>query len=158
MNAQPLLDYIKKYVELTQEEEAILLSRVRFRKYLKNQYIVQQGDICEHESFVLSGCSRTFYLDDQGQEHIVMFAIENWWTGDLGSFITQGPANYNVQCLENTELIQFSYENLTSLYEEIPKLEKFFRPPTTGLRTVIRSAGPSRRRKTEESRPLPVER
>ena len=56
-----------------------------------------------------------------------MFAIENWWAGDLGSFIIQTPADYNVQCLENTEVIQLSHENLEQLYIEIPKLERFFR-------------------------------
>ena len=56
-----------------------------------------------------------------------MFAIENWWTADLGSFITQTPADYNVQCLENSVLAQLSYEDLRQLYLQIPKLERFFR-------------------------------
>jgi hypothetical protein len=56
-----------------------------------------------------------------------MLAVENWWTSDLGSFITQSPADYNVQCLENTEVIQFSYDELERLYLIIPKLERFFR-------------------------------
>ena len=56
-----------------------------------------------------------------------MFAIENWWTADLGSFITQEPADYNVQCLENTKVAQFSFEALELLFAEIPRLERFFR-------------------------------
>ena len=82
MNAQPLLDYIKKYVNLTQVEESILLSKLNYRRNLKNQFVVQQEDVCVYESFVLGGCLRTFYSDSQGQEHTVMFAIENWWVGD----------------------------------------------------------------------------
>ncbi|WP_207434065.1 Crp/Fnr family transcriptional regulator [Sabulibacter ruber] len=127
MNAQPLLAYIRNYIDLTEEEETILLSRVNSRKYLKGQFVVQQGDVCRYENFVVSGCLKTFYTDQEGQEHIVMFAVENWWTSDLGSFITQTPAYYNVQCLENSEVMQFSYENLEQLYQEIPKLERFFR-------------------------------
>ena len=76
---------------------------------------------------MLSGCLRTFYVDNEGQEHIVRFAVENWWTADLGSFITQTPADYNVQCLEKTEVIQFSYNDIEELYIKIPKLERFFR-------------------------------
>ena len=56
-----------------------------------------------------------------------MFAIENWWTADLGSFLTQTPAHYNVQCLENTKVIQFSHTNLENLYLQVPKMERFFR-------------------------------
>ncbi|HEV8286175.1 MAG TPA: Crp/Fnr family transcriptional regulator [Chitinophagaceae bacterium] len=127
MNMQPFLDYIKQYVELTAEEESTLLSKVKVRKYLKGQFVVQNGDVCSYENFVLSGCLKTFYIDNEGQEHIVMFAIENWWTADLGSFITQAPADLNVQCLENSELVQIHYNDLQQLYLEIPKLERFYR-------------------------------
>lgn len=123
----PLLDYINKYINLTVEEEALLFSKVVQRNYLKDQYIVQQGDICKSANFIISGCTKTFYMDKEGQEHIVMFSIEDWWTSDLGSFITQTPADFNVQCIENTQLIQFAFDNLEELYAEIPKLERLFR-------------------------------
>ena len=127
MNSKPLLDYIRKYIDLTESEELILLSKIVHRKYLKNQYIVQQGDVCKNECFILSGMTKTFYMTNDGQEHIIMFSIEDWWTSDMGSFITQTPADYNVQCIEDTELIQFSYDTIEELFIEIPKLERFFR-------------------------------
>lgn len=127
VNYKPLLDYIKKYTDLTSEEEILLLSKINIRTYLKNQYIVQQGDVCKSINFIITGCTKTFYMNTEGQEHIVMFSIEDWWTSDLGSFITQKPADFNVQCIENTQLIQFSYDNLEELYREIPKFERLFR-------------------------------
>ena len=127
MNNKPLLKYINKFINLSVEEETILLSKVVHRNYLKDQYIAQQGDICKSVNFIISGCTKTFYMDIEGQEHIVMFSIEDWWTSDLGSFITQTPADFNVQCIESTQLIQFSYDNLDELYKEIPKLERLFR-------------------------------
>jgi CRP-like cAMP-binding protein len=127
MNIEPLLNYINRYITLTSEESKILSENVNYRKYLKGQFVVQQGDVCKHESFVIKGCLKTFYIDKEGEEHIVMFAIENWWTADLGSFITQTPADYNVQCIEDTEVIQIPYDNLEKLYILIPSLERFFR-------------------------------
>lgn len=127
MNNKPLIEYINRYVNLTQNEINLLLENTTSRKYLKGQYIVQQGDICRFESFVIKGCLKTFYVDNEGQEHVVLFAIENWWTADLGSFLTQKPADYNVQCIENTEVIQFSFEKMEMFYQKIPKLERFFR-------------------------------
>lgn len=127
MNNKPLLEYINKFINLSVEEETILLSKVVHRNYLKDQYIAQQGDICKNVNFIISGCTKTFYMDLEGQEHIVMFSIEDWWTSDLGSFITQTPADFNVQCIESTQLIQFTYDNLEELYKEIPKLERLFR-------------------------------
>ena len=124
---EALLNYVNRIVPLSQEEEDILLSRVRTRKYLKGQFMVQQGDICSFSAFVVKGCSKTFYLDDEGNEHVVMFSIEDWWTSDLASFSTQTPSDFNVQCLENTEVVLFPYETHEQLLSEVPKLERFFR-------------------------------
>ena len=68
MNNKPLLDYIKKYINLTLEEEILLLSKINIRTYLKNQYIVQQGDVCKSVNFIITGCTKTFYMDTEGQE------------------------------------------------------------------------------------------
>jgi len=127
MNITPLLTYIAKYVNLTNAEEDFLTSRLTSRKYLKGQYILNQGDISKMQCFIISGCTKMFYLDGNGQEHIIMFSIEDWWTSDLGSFISQTPSDFNVQCLENTEIIEFSYDNIEEIFLEIPKLERFFR-------------------------------
>ncbi|MDH5412969.1 MAG: Crp/Fnr family transcriptional regulator [Flavobacteriaceae bacterium] len=127
MNIQPLLDNLSKYINLSVEEENNLRSKVKYRKYLKNQYLVQAGDVCRFTSYVISGCTKTFFIDDEGQEHIVMFSAEDWWSSDIASFITQTPADFNIQSIENTEVIQFSYENMEQLYMEIPKLERYFR-------------------------------
>lgn len=127
MNSKPLLNYISKYITLTKQEESFLLSKVKFRKYLKGQYIVQQGDVCKYSSYLISGCTRTFFVDRKGQEHNIMFAIEDWWTSDMGSFVTQTPADYNIQCIEPTEVIQFFQGYQEELLQQIPKLDGMFR-------------------------------
>lgn len=127
MKIDPLLAYINKYITLTKDEEAYLDSKMVYRKYQKGQYLVQQGDVCKYECFVVSGCSKTSYIDEQGQEHIIMFSVEDWWTSDMGSFINQTPADFNIQFLENTQLIAISHDIIEDLYSQIPKLERFFR-------------------------------
>ncbi len=124
---QPLINYINRVVQLTEEEEKKLCDLVSYRKLLKGQYFLQQGDVCKFSGFVVSGCTKTFYVDEEGQEHVIMFSVEDWWTSDMGSYISQKPADFNVQCLENTTLIQISYENQEEMLREIPKLERFFR-------------------------------
>ena len=79
MDIAPLIDYMQKFVELEPQEVEIIQKHTSLRNYLKGQFVVQQGDVCRHESFVVEGCLRTFYVDEKGQEHTVMFAIENWW-------------------------------------------------------------------------------
>jgi len=127
MSKEILINHIKEYVDLSQDEELILLEKIKLRRYLKGQFVTQEGDICRSDSFVISGCLVTFCVDGNGKEHVLNLAIENWWTGDFGSFIGQSPAKYNVKCLENTVLAQISYDDYEELFVTIPKLERFLR-------------------------------
>ena len=127
MHYSSFLNYINKYIDLTEKEIVFLRSNTNYKKYLKGQYIVQQGAVCKHTNFIISGCTKNFYVDQQGQEHIVTFAIENWWSADLSSFITQTPSDFNVKCIEATEVIQFTYQNQDEIFQNIPKMETLFR-------------------------------
>jgi CRP-like cAMP-binding protein len=127
MNTEPLIAYISKFIELSDEEIQILLSKIKYRKYKKGQYLLQQEDICNYNTYILSGCTKTYHLDQEGNEHIIHFCVEDWWSADLGSFVSQEPADYNIQCIEDTEVLQFSYANQEELFREIPKLERLFR-------------------------------
>src|SRR5210317_1933969 len=112
MNIQPLLTYIQNFVELTSEEISFLKLNLTSRKYLKGQFVLQQGDVCKTSSFIIKGCTKMFYVDDDGQEHVIMLGIEDWWVSDIGSFINQTPSDFNIQCLEDTELIQFPFDRM----------------------------------------------
>ena len=127
MSKDIFLGYIKKHIDLNENEESIILSKIKERKYLKNKFLVQQGDVCRYICFIVSGCVRSYHIDDDGNEHTVSFSIENWWSSDMGSFITQKPADYNVECIEPTSLIQFDSVLMEELYKTIPKLERVFR-------------------------------
>jgi len=127
MNAQALLNQIAQYVCLSEDEQVILISQLTYRRYLKGQYVIQQGDVYGQQSYVLSGCLKAFHMDDAGDEHIIMFFDENRWIGDVDSCEKQTAAPYHVQCLEHTELLQLSHLKLEWLYEKIPKFERYFR-------------------------------
>lgn len=127
MNFDFFLSHINQKVKLTKEEEAILVQKLKLKTYLKNQYIIQEGDIYKYQSFVQQGTVRTFYLDQNGNENVVAFGIENWWVGDICSFTTQTPAEFHTQCLDKTTVVQISFDDMEELYLEIPKLERYFR-------------------------------
>lgn len=124
---KPLTDYIKQHIALSDEESSFLTSKIHFKKYRKRDMLLSQGDTCKTYYFILSGATKTFYLDKAGTEHILTFCIENWWAADLGSLISQTPAAYNIQCLENTSMIEIPVDAMENIYLKIPKLERFFR-------------------------------
>lgn len=126
MDIQPLVDYYLKQIELTEEQIRILPDFITERHYLKGQYVLQQGDICKHSNFIVKGCVKMSYQDREANEHIVMFGVENWWVSDLGSFISGLPADYNIQCIEPTTILQFTKENDKAFIKAIPQLEGFY--------------------------------
>jgi len=122
-----LQNLAKRNVHLNPEEVAILQSLFTHKKFRKHQYILQQGDICRYESFIIKGMSRIYEVDDKGQEHILQFTPEDWWTGDMYSFLTGAPSQYNVDCLEDTEVLRITKPDLDLLYEKVPKMNIYFR-------------------------------
>lgn len=122
-----LFNHFNKYVSLSRDDFEICKSLFRYRKFRKHQYILQNGDISRHETFILSGCTRTFEIDDNGQEHIIQFGMETWWVGDIHSFLTDSPSRLNIDCFEDTEVLQILRTEMERLYDKVPKLERFFR-------------------------------
>lgn len=124
---QSILTHFKQKISLTDSEEDFLISKLKYKRYLKNQYIVQEDDVYKYQTFIVSGKAKTFYSDENGIEHIVSFGLSNWWVGDLCSFTTQTPAIFNTQCLDETVVIQITYNDMNELYAKIPNLERYFR-------------------------------
>jgi CRP-like cAMP-binding protein len=104
-----------------------LIGCLRERKVKKGQFLVHEGAVSRCTNFVNEGSVRTYFIDPNGQEHIVQFAIEGWWISDLNSFIMQLPATFNVQAIEDCVILELPFESLEMLYEKIPKLERYFR-------------------------------
>jgi CRP-like cAMP-binding protein len=122
-----LVGTLSKYITLTPDEVNVIASLFSFRTFRKRQYILQAGEINRHETFVVKGLTRTYEVDEKGQEHIVQFGLEDWWIGDLYSFLTETPSKYNIDCLEDTDVFQITRPNLEVLYEKVPKMERHFR-------------------------------
>jgi len=122
-----LYQHFKKYINLKEEEFEECKSLFKYKKFRKHQYILQNGDVSRYETFILKGCTRTYEVDDNGQEHIIQFGLETWWVGDLHSFLTNGPTRLNIDCLVETEVLQIPRTEMEKLYDKVPKLERFFR-------------------------------
>jgi CRP-like cAMP-binding protein len=114
-------------VELTEEEKQLSKSFFIPKKIRKKQYLLQEGDICRYVAFIEKGFLRCYSIDDKGNEHILQFAFEGWWMGDQYSFLTLTPSRYNIDALEDCELLLLTKESEAEMLSRIPKLERYFR-------------------------------
>ena len=122
-----IIDNIEKHVTLTPEEKELFLSKIEIQEYKAKTILLNSGQVCKYTYFVNSGILRSFNINDNIVEHVLSFACQGWWIGDMYSLISQKPGNLFIEVLEDAELVLLSKENQDQLYIEIPKLERFFR-------------------------------
>ena len=119
--------FVTKYIHLSAEELALFHALLKHRKVPKKTFLLQEGEICDFEAFIIKGCIRTYYLDKEGVETILLFAVEHWWASDITSFSERTPSNLFIETIEDCELLTIDYAGKTRLFEKIPQFERMFR-------------------------------
>lgn len=122
-----LFENISKKISLDKSEQELLKSFFIPKKLRKKQYLLQEGDVAKYGAFVEKGMLRSYTIDKKGIEHIVQFAFEGWWIGDQFSLITGESSVYNIDALEDSELLLLTKPAEEQMLKQIPKMESFFR-------------------------------
>jgi CRP-like cAMP-binding protein len=118
---------IRQQISITDEEFEYCKTLFIPKKLRKRQYLLQEGDVCRYTAFVEKGMLRTFTVDEKGNEPILQFSFEGWWIADLLSFFTEEPSIYNIEALENCELLLITKPSWNQLLEKVPAFERYFR-------------------------------
>lgn len=103
----------------------------------RRQFLLRKGEICRYSAFVEKGCLRSYTIDNMGEEHILQFAIENWWIGDQHSFLTGEPSSYFIDALEDSEVLLINKQNYEDFIKYSPKIESFFVQLTQNNRAAL---------------------
>jgi CRP-like cAMP-binding protein len=114
------INYLQSKITLTPEQIAMVEQVCRLKKLRRRQYLLQEGDVWHYNAFVSKGLVRTYRVDDKGVEHIFQFSPENWWAGDRHSYLYGDPAKFNIEALEDSEIILIAKGDLENLLEAIP--------------------------------------
>lgn len=122
-----LIENISKKIVLNNDEQQLLKTFFIPKKLRKKQYLLQEGDASKYLAFVEKGILRSYTVDEKGVEHIAEFAFEGWWIGDQFSFLTGEPSKYNIDALEDCELLLVAKQAEDQMLERIPKMESYFR-------------------------------
>ena len=118
---------ILEKISLTDAEEELLKTFFIPKKVRKRQYILNAGDKCLYLAFVEKGLLRSFSVDDEGHEHVMQFAMEGWWISDMASFLCCDDAIYNIEALEDSELLMLPKASMDEMMVRIPGMERYFR-------------------------------
>jgi len=120
-----LFKKLEQKVSFTEAEKAIISRHFIPKKIRRRQYLLQEGEVCKHATFVLNGALRAYTIDKKNYEHIMQFALEGWFISDLHSYITEEPATYTIDALEDSELVLMDRASHLELMQQIPTYNQF---------------------------------
>ena len=124
-----MFDIFRKYLEdkidLTEQDYVLIESISSFKKLRKRQYLLQAEDVCRFNAFVCKGFLRYYYVDDKGQEHIMQFAPEKYWTSDRERMDSGLPSQYNIDAREVSEVLLLKKEDFEMIRKTIPAFNDF---------------------------------
>lgn len=122
-----LKKHFQKITPLSNKEADTICNHFKVENFKKGDLLLQQGNICRFEGFVIEGCFRIFSIDKNGNEKNLYFAIKDWWLMDIDSFMNAVPSDLNIEALEDSEVLLITKRDKGFLYENYPFCEKLFR-------------------------------
>ena len=105
---------------LSEEEKQIIITHFKPKKIRKRQYFLQEGDVCKYAGFIVKGAAKTYTVDEKGHEHILKLSVEDWWLADFESYYHLKPSRFNIEALEDMEILQIANALVEEFIKPIP--------------------------------------
>lgn len=141
-------------MELSDAEVDELKKIVKTTRVRKRQFIDQPGFTSGYRNYIYQGAFRSFFVDNEGKDHTVQIAIEDWFVSDFYSYITQTPATLFVEALEDAIILQMTYHDIEGLCKKTHSLSEYFRITTERAFAFSRKRALSNLSKDAEQRYL----
>lgn len=122
-----LRKHIEEICTLTDDEWQIVSQFFTHKSLKKHQFLVQKDQLVPCEYWIIKGLTKAYAIDNNGKEHILQFAMEQYWTSDFNAFQNKVPATIFIDCIEDSEFFCLKWEDREYLCHEIPKMTNFFR-------------------------------
>jgi CRP-like cAMP-binding protein len=126
-----LKNHIQKITTVEEQELHYVLSHFKPKSIKKNQFLVQEGMAVPDDHLVTSGLLKAYHVDEEGKEHILQFAMEEWWITDYQAYFNNTKASIYIDCIEDAQLLCLSLQNREKICAEIHNMEHFFRKKTS---------------------------
>ena len=122
-----LINKIKSSIHLRLEAEEYLFSISKEKELPKGELLIRQGQAVKKTFFVTAGCLRSYCIDKNGREHTLQFAIKNWWISDYIAIHNDELATLTVECLTESNIIEFNAKELDGIHTRFPEFESYQR-------------------------------
>ena len=126
MNLETILN---NYTNLSKEVLSDLKEVSIPQKLSKKDFFLKEDEICSKMAFVEEGFLRAFEYDEKGNEKTMYFNFleKNPIVCSFASFIDNTPSTISIRALTDCKLLVISKQDLYSLYEKHPSMERLGR-------------------------------
>ncbi|KFC21188.1 Crp/Fnr family transcriptional regulator [Epilithonimonas lactis] len=125
--SQIFRNHLEKFITINDEDFEEILSYFEVKNFAKKENLLEEGQVCKYNYFVLNGLLRKFFINEKGTEQITEFAVETWWMTDNISYEHKVPSEFYIQTVEKSEILVISSDSQEKLLIEFPVMERYFR-------------------------------
>jgi CRP-like cAMP-binding protein len=119
--------YLERHIVISEAEWCTIKSRLYVGKSPKGAILLRMNQVSQNVYFLIEGCMRTFYVQENGNEATRLILCEGETMAPLASFISQKPSEEALQTLENCKYLRMSRQDFYELLEFIPSWETYYR-------------------------------
>jgi CRP/FNR family cyclic AMP-dependent transcriptional regulator len=124
---QVIRKHLERFIDISDDAWEYYISFVSIKNYPAKTKILVPCDFSNFEAYVLNGLLRLYVIDENNQEVTIHFAKEDWWVGDMNSFLNNKPSQFYIETIEPTTLASISFENKEMIYKKFPIFERCYR-------------------------------
>src|SRR5262245_40178929 len=114
-----LRSHLLKLSSLTDEQFEYFFSFFKPKSYKRGDTIVKEGDDVESEYFVVKGCLKSFFMNDEWKIFILQFSMPTWWASDYNALQNGTAATISLDCITDAEVLCLSKIDRDRLCSEI---------------------------------------
>lgn len=118
--------FIRSKIAIDKADLEIILSHFKTRQIKKGQLILKRGQIAYQYFYINSGALR-FFFGEFEEQFTAWIVFEDEFFTEISSLNPQKPTRFNIEAIEDTELIYIDMSDMEILYKKFPAWQEFGR-------------------------------
>lgn len=119
-------DFIKSKVFIQEADLQLILDKFKVKTVEKGQFILKRGQIANQYFYIRSGALR-FFFGEFDQQLTAWVVFSNEFFAEISSLSSQKPTRFNIEAIEQTELLYIDKTTMEMLYKQFPSWQEFGR-------------------------------
>lgn len=113
-----ILHIFNSIYPMSEELENGIRQHSKITTFNKKAHLLEFNEINKSIHFILKGCVRIYYLNDEGEEHTSWLLTEGELAISVYSFYSQQKSFEAIEALENCVTLELTYPALSVLYQQ----------------------------------------